>query len=617
MRPAVLLPRLRAVLLGLLLSLVAGLHAGRAAETRPNFVVILMDDLGVMDLGCYGSGFHRTPHLDRMAREGMQFTRAYAACPVCSPTRAALLTGQNPARLHLTDWLPGRPDRKDQKMRRPTLTTNLPSALVTLAEALKSAGYATAHVGKWHVGGEGQGPREHGFDLNIGGDHRGTPASYFAPYGRGRNVIPGLEDAPPGEYLTDRLTDEAVKFIETRREQPFLLYLPHFAVHTPLTAKSNLVARYRAQPRPGSTQSNAIYAAMVESMDESVGRILAALESSGLAANTLVLFTSDNGGLSVAEGPNTPATSNAPLRAGKGHLYEGGLRVPLLARWPGVVPAGQSNATPVITTDLYFTLLELAGVPAPPTQPADGVSLAALLRGNGTLARPALHWHYPHYSNQGGKPGGAIREGDFKLIEFYESGYLELYDLTRDPGETNNLTGARSQLANDLAKKLADWRRNVGAGMMTPNPDHEPVPLRPDATGRIVLPAHEAVVHGSRLRYEPPANKNTLGYWTQPQDWASWDFAVTRPGRFTVEVLQGCGKGSGGSEVEIHIEGASPGQTVKFMVEDTGHFQNFITRELGQVNLTAAGRHTLAVKPRTKPGVAVMDLRQVVLRPVP
>jgi len=265
----------------------------------------------------------------------------------------------------------------------------------------------------------------------------------------------------------------------------------------------------------------------------------------------------------------------------------------------------------VSSTDFFPTLLTIAGVKLPSDPGTDGVSLLPLLKQSGPVARDPLCWHYPHYSNQGGKPGGAIRNGDFKLIEHYESGYLELFNLASDPGETNNLATAQPQRANDLAKKLADWRRRVGAQMMTTNAAYEPVPIAPAADGSVVLHAHEVTIHGANLRYEPPAHKNTIGYWTRREDWASWEFRVAKPGRYEVEVLQGCGKGSGGAEVEVTI-GA---QTLTFTVQDTGHFQNFVPRVIGAVSIDA-GRYALAVKPKTKPGAAVMDLRQVTLRPL-
>ncbi len=595
----------------LALLVLPGAETTTVAAPPPNIVFILMDDLGWTDLGCQGSDFYQTPNIDRLAREGMRFTQAYAAGPVCSPTRASILTGQHPARLRLTDWLPGRPDRKDQQMKRPAIATNLPSATLTLPKSLKSAGYVTAHIGKWHLGGQGSLPQDHGFDVNIAGDQAGTPVSYFGPFRRGNAVMPGLEDAVPGEYLTDRLTAEAEKFIAANQEKPFFLYLAHYAPHTPLTAKSNLIAKYRAALRPGATHTNALYAAMLESMDDSVGRIVRKLEDLHLATNTLVVFTSDNGGLAVREGPGTPSTSNRPLRAGKGYLYEGGLRVPLIVRWPGAVAAGAVSETPVSSADFFPTLLTVAGVKLPGHPGTDGVSLLPLLRQSGVISREPFCWHYPHYANQGGKPGGAIREGDLKLIESYESGFLELYDLKADPGETNNLAGAQPQRANELAKKLADWRRHVGAQKMTTNADYELVPIAQSPDASVVLHAHEVTIHGVNLRYEPAAHKNTIGYWTRQSDWASWEFSIAKPGRFIVEVLQGCGKGSGGAEIEVSLGG----QTLSFTVQDTGHFQNFVARDIGAVTLDKPGRYTLAVKPRTKPGGAVMDLRQVTLKP--
>jgi hypothetical protein len=314
--------------------------------------------------------------------------------------------------------------------------------------------------------------------------------------------------------------------------------------------------------------------------------------------------------LAVREGPNTPATSNAPLRAGKGYLYEGGLRVPLIARWPGVVPAGRVSGVPVITMDWMPTFLELAGDAT--RSPWDGVSLVSLLKGAGAPARTNVFWHYPHYSNQGGKPGGAVRSGDWKLIEHYESGYLELFNLAEDGAETTNRAGAFPDRANAMAKQLADWRRSVGAQGMTTNAAYRVVPIAQREDGAVVLDAHRVTIHGTTVRYEPPAHKNTIGYWVKPTDWVSWDFTVRQPGTYSVEVLQGCGKGSGGSDVNVVVDG----QVLSFVVQDTGHFQNFIPRTLGTIQLKAAGRYSLEVRPQKKPGVAVMDLRQVVLRPV-
>ncbi len=578
-----------------------------AADARPNVVVIVADDLGWADLGCYGSRFHQTPALDRLAREGMRFTQAYAACPVCSPTRAALLTGKYPARLNLTDWLPGRPDMSSQKLLRPDFRRELPLVETTLAEVLRAAGYATAAIGKWHLGGAGFGPEQQGFDLNIAGDAAGSPKSYFAPYQQNGRFPPGLEVAPEGEYLTDRLTSEAEKFIEKSRERPFFLYLAHFAPHIPLKAKADLVRKYEAIRKPGQPQNNPIYAAMLESLDDGVGRVMQKLEELKLAARTVVVFTSDNGGLATLEGPDTPATSNATLREGKGYLYEGGLRVPLIVRWPdGIKPEGVSEA-PVCSIDLVPTLAEIFGVV--PSTGVDGVSLAPLLSKTGELPPRALFWHYPHYSNQGGRPGGAIRDGDDKLIEFYETGRLELYDLKNDLGESTNLVDRFPEKAARLATTLRDFRRSVAASEMRPNPDYVPNPQAAD--GSVTLPAKTADVHGVMVRFEPLPHKNTLGYWVRADDWVSWEFEITKPGSFRVEILQGCGTGSGGSEVDFSIAGKS----LPVVVEETGGFQKFVRREIGNVTIEQPGRHTLTVKPRTKPGVAVMDLREVRLVP--
>lgn len=408
-------------------------------------IVVLVDDLGWTDAGALGSDLYATPNLDRFAREGTRFTTAYSACCVCSPTRAALLTGKAPARLHLTDWIPGH-DRKNAPLKIPDWTRRLPLEEETLAEALGGAGYAVGMIGKWHLG---ETPEAQGFPLNLGGDHRGQPPSYFSPYG-----LPKLPDGPPGEYLTDREAAEACRFIEANRDRPFFLYLPHYAVHTPLQPKPDLREKYRGR---GTRHRNPDYAAMIDSMDAAFGRVLETLDTLDLTRRTLVIFTSDNGGLEL-----NGVTENAPLREGKGSAYEGGVRVPLIVRGPGV-RRGTLCAEPVITMDLHATVRQTAGLP--PRTP-DGRSLTPLLREPASsLDRDALFWHYPHYHPGGATPHGAVRIGDWRLVEFFEDGRLELYNLKDDPGETRNLEPERPEVAARFHGRLRDWRAEVGAQM--------------------------------------------------------------------------------------------------------------------------------------------------------
>lgn len=394
--------------------------------SKLNVIVILADDLGGMDLTCYGSRYHETPNLDALAGSGMLFTQAYAACPVCSPTRASLLTGKYPARLHLTDWIPGRKQWPASKLLNVPFEQQLPLAETTLAEALQPAGYATASIGKWHLGGAGFLPTDQGFDLNVAGTEKGSPPSYFPPY-----QIPGVDARRDDDYLTDNLAARAARFIEENQERPFFLYLPHFAVHLPLQAKREKMDKYQRKAGLVKAQSEAVYAAMLESLDDAVGMIVDKVDELGLKDRTAVIFLSDNGGLRYEGSRKTAVTDNAPLRAGKGHLFEGGIRIPMLVRWPGVTKSASQCETPVCSIDILPTVLDLLGLSALQT---DGVTIAPLLRGGKRIKRDALFWHYPHYSNQGGVPGGAIRQGDFKLIEFYEDSRLELYNLKTDHG---------------------------------------------------------------------------------------------------------------------------------------------------------------------------------------
>ena len=578
-----------------------------ANDRPPNVVFIMADDLGWADLGCYGSRYHKTPQLDALAKSGARFTQAYAGSTVCSPTRAAIMTGRHPARVGITDWLPGRPDRPDQPLNRPALVNDLPADLPTLPGLLKKAGYRTGLVGKWHLGGKEATPQSRGFDVNIAGDETGTALSYFAPFkaAKGDRFMPGLENAPEGEYLTDRLTAEANKFITESKDKPFFLYLAHYAPHTPLKAKPEKLAKYKAGG-PGQ-QGNPNYAAMIESLDDGIGSVLAKLDELKLADNTIVVFTSDNGGLATLENMPAPPTINSPLREGKGHLYEGGIRVPLIVRWPGVSKAGQTVETPVSCLDFLPTFLAAAGQKVETL--VDGIDIRTVFAG-GKLPRDTMAWHYPHYSNQTARPGGAIRVGDYKLIEFFDLNRLELFDLKKDPGEGRNLSAEKPDVVKDLHARLVAWRKEVGARMMTPNPAYTPNP--PDKQGIIRMPARWAEVHGVTLRYEPLPHKNTLGYWINEKEWASWEFTVLTPGKYVVEVLQGCGTGNGGSSVNVEVAG----QTLNFIVEDTGGFQAFKPREIGTVTIDKAGRHTLAIKPQKKAAAAVMDVRLVSLKPL-
>jgi arylsulfatase A-like enzyme len=448
-----------------------------AAAAAPNVVFFLVDDLGWTDLGCFGSSFYETPNCDRLAREGVRFTSGYAACPVCSPTRASLMTGKYPARLATTDYFgaaqPGT-WKRPTKLLPASYLERLPLEETTLAEALKAAGFATFFAGKWHLGPEGFWPEDQGFDVNMGGCDRGGPyggKKYFSPYGN-----PRLGDGPEGEHLPDRLARETVKFIESHRDGPFLAYLSFYSVHTPLMARPDLVAKYKEKKaRLGLeakwgrererevrlVQEHAIYAGMVEAMDQAVGTVLGALDRLGLATNTVVFFMSDNGGLSTSEGH---PTSNLPLRAGKGWLYEGGIREPMIVRWPGIVKPGSVCAQYVSSVDFLPTILDLAGRKS--AGPVDGMSFLPLLKG-GTLDRGAIYWHYPHYGNQGGAPGGAVRLGDWKLIEWYEDGALELFNLADDIGEQRNLASDNPAKVRELHDLLKAWRTDTKARMPT------------------------------------------------------------------------------------------------------------------------------------------------------
>jgi arylsulfatase A len=435
----------------------------------PNFVFILVDDLGWRDVGYYvgygykGSTYYETPNINKLARQGMRFTDAYAASPVCSPTRASIMAGKYPARMHLTDWIHGYEDPY-AKLLIPEWTHYMRTEEVTIAEALKTVGYATAHIGKWHLGDDpSYWPDNQGFDVNIGGWKLGYPTGgYFSPYEN-----PTLPDGPDGEYLTDREGKEAEKFIEQNKDRPFFLYLAHYAVHIPLQAKQDIIDKFEAKP-PSPEHDDATYAAMIQSVDDAVGRILYKLEKLKIAENTVIIFMSDNGGL-------LGTTDNTPLRGGKSQAYEGGIREPMIIKWSNVVQAGSVCSVPVISTDFYPTILEMAGLFLKTEQHYDGVSLVPLLKQTGALDREAIYWHYPHYHiNNPYGPFGAIRKGDWKLIEYFENMNVELYNLNDDLGEQTNLVATNPVKAFELRDMLYTWRASVGAQMPTHNPDYQP-----------------------------------------------------------------------------------------------------------------------------------------------
>lgn len=448
------------------------------AAQPPNIVFILCDDLGINDLHCYGREDHKTPNLDRLAGQGMRFTSAYCAQPICSPSRAAILTGKAPARLHLTTYLPGRPDCVSQRVLHPEIQMHVPLSEQMIPRYLKAAGYVSAAVGKWHVGGKGFGPLEQGFDV----------------YHEGRaNTKPSSTEGGKGEY---DLTAFAERFIETNQHRPFFLYLAHNAPHIPYDAQKSRIDNNAGAFEP-------VYAGLIETIDDTVGRVLARLEALKLSENTIVIFTSDNGGLHMPEGPHPRITYNGPYRAGKGFVYQGGLRIPLIVRWPGHVPAGKVFDAPVINTDWLPTFVELAGRPVPAG--LDGVSLAGLLLRSEPVPKRRFFWHFPHYTNQGSRPAGAVRDDRWMFVEYYDFPGVELYDLSTDIVEKNNVAAAHPDRVKEMQDALAVWRKSVDAQTNAPNPSFVPARFR------------ELYVDVDPSRFEPA--KADAAQWQQIGSW--------------------------------------------------------------------------------------------------
>ena len=522
---------IKTILITFAIVLISGcVGKGTGESGKLNVVFFLVDDMGWTDVGCYGSSFYETPHIDQFAKEGVRFTNAYAACHVCSPSRASILTGKYPATLHFTDWLPGRRDFPFQKLLNAEINQHLPYGEITLAEVLREKGYSTAIIGKWHLGMDG--PLEHGFDKQIpeGWNPCCPPGTgYHAPWD-----LEGLENIE-GDYLTDRLTDEALVYLEQNRDNPFFLYLSHFAVHDPIEGRPDVVKKYDEKLKHTDTpkgdpyflegnpddpevpamkemkkpvkepeyaghrvfpdnmvkikqfQDNTQFAGMVESVDESLGRVLSKLEELNLNENTIVIFFSDNGGMSAAnfwdptrvipeDGLDKAyATSNLPLRGGKGWLYEGGIREPMIIKWSGEGKAGTTCDVPVISNDFFPTILDMLGFPIPRDVDHDGESIVPLLKGEDNLEREAIYWHFPHYSNHGKQsPGGAIRCGDYKLLEYFENNTVQLFNLKTDIGEQHDLSGSEVEKVAELKSMLQQWREEINAQMMLPNPDYLP-----------------------------------------------------------------------------------------------------------------------------------------------
>ncbi len=431
------------------------------ANDKPNFLFILADDMGWRDPSCYGHEFQETPHIDELCSQGMKFTDAYGACPVCSPTRASIFSGQYPARVGITDFITGH-WRPYEKLRVPINRTQyLPLEIETIAEALKPAGYTSGMFGKWHLGWGKHIPTNQGFDKQ-----RVTSGPHY------KFRTNPQDEVPPDLNQADYLTDECINFLEANKDNPFCCFVTHFAVHIPLQADKDLILKYANKPVPDSGVNNPVYAAMVAHVDRSVGRIMQKLDDLNLTENTVVVFFSDNGGLrQTFTGRGPIVSTNAPLRDEKGTLYEGGIREPLIIRWPGKIEAGSVCETPVSSVDFYPTFLDMAKANKP-DQTLDGESLVPLIQQKGDLQRDAIYWHYPHYHHS--VPAGAIRQGDYKLIEFYDDNPLELYNLKTDISETINLAESKPELAKELQQKLARWRKEVNAAMPVENPDFDP-----------------------------------------------------------------------------------------------------------------------------------------------
>lgn len=605
-------------------------------DSQPNIVLILMDDLGVSDLGCYGRNDHTTRSLDEIAAKGIRYTNAYCGLSICSAARAALLTGKSPSRLHLTTFLPGRPDAPSQKLLNARIHSALPVEEKTIAEELKRLGYRTGLFGKWHLGGGAHGPVHQGFDVVEEVSAKGTLAPAEAD----------LATATGGknEFLIMR---QAAQFMEAESDAPFFCYLPHHIPHIMLEATDEAMESQKQAFSP-------LYAANLKSMDRTIELLMNRIKNLKTDRDTLVIFTSDNGGLHVPELHAEPVTHNAPYRAGKGYLYEGGIRIPLLVySVKERIKAGRTVDQPVSHLDLMPTLIECAGGKvATSVGPLDGISLKDNWYQEKELtADRTLYWDFPHYTNQGSRPASAIRKGNWKLVLQHEDDSTELFDLTTDPGEQVNLAEKNPEVVLSLKSSLVRWKNSIGAQRTELNPEfeselHKKIYLDQDPSklthgktaeeigktwrewrslmdkavqgrkpvlkspeGTITLHAADVQVHGKNIRYEPEPHKNVVGYWTEVDDWAEWKLQIPEDGDYEIELQYGCGGGNGGSRVAI----ICGDQTSELTVKDTGHFQNMIYEQIGTWNLKK-GETTLQVRPKSKSNIAIMDIRKIVLR---
>ncbi|MCU0720004.1 MAG: sulfatase-like hydrolase/transferase, partial [Pirellula sp.] len=604
--------------------------------SQPNIVLILVDDLGVSDLGCYGRSDHKTPTLDSIATKGIRYTNAYCGLPICSAARAALLTGKSPSRLHLTTFLPGRADAPSQKLLNARIHSALPIEEKTIAEELKRLGYRTGLFGKWHLGGGKHGPTSQGFDIVDEVSSEGSLVD--------QSVEVATAAGGKNEFLIAR---KAVDFMVMESQSPFFCYVPHHIPHVRLKATDGAKEMHRDAFSP-------LYAANLRSMDEAIKLMIERIETLDTNRDTLIIFTSDNGGLHVPELHTEPVTHNAPFRAGKGFLFEGGIRIPLLVySVKGRIQGGRTVAEPVSHLDLMPTLIECAGGKvATSVGPLDGVSLKDHWYLDKELsADRALYWDFPHYTNQGSRPASAIRKGSWKLVLHHEDDSIGLFDLANDPGEQVDLSEKNAEIASDLTSSLMRWRESVGVQRGEPNPefdaalhkeiyvDQDPSKLAPGESAKIIgekwkqwrasmdqvvegrkpvlrtpdgaisLAAADVKVHGKNIRYEPEPHKNVVGYWTEVDDWAEWNLEIPEDGNYEIELQYGCGGGNGGSQVAI----ICGGHTIEFKVRDTGHFQNMIYETIGTWSLKK-GETTLEVRPKSKSNIAVMDIRKIVLR---